>query len=99
MDRTIRDYPTLLKLAQTGVGLEWDMFGMETSYYPPNPRTFMPNDAVRMDFITRLVREGYGKQIVIGHDVFSKHRLNHYGGHGYAHILENIGMTLCCGGD
>ena len=39
------------------------MFGLETSYYPPNPKTFMPNDAVRMDYIVRLVKAGYGKQV------------------------------------
>jgi hypothetical protein len=41
------------------------MFGLETSYYPPNPKTFMPNDAVRMDFISRLVRAGHGKQVFV----------------------------------
>ena len=33
---------------------------------------------------------------MIGHDIFSKHRLVAFGGHGYAHILENIGTRGCC---
>jgi hypothetical protein len=37
-----------------------------------------------------LMRAGWG-QIVVGHDVFSKHRLINYGGHGYSHILQNVG--------
>lgn len=75
--------------------MEWDMFGMETSYYPPNPKTHqMPNDAVRLQFIVDLVKAGYGRQIVVGHDIFSKTRLNTYGGHGYAHILENVGTWM-----
>ena len=50
----------------------------------------MPSDAQRLDYIERLIAEGYQDRIVVGHDMFSKHRLNAYGGHGYGHIIENI---------
>ena len=43
-----------------------------------------------MAYVRLLVDEGYGERIVLAHDVFAKHRLAAYGGHGYAHILENI---------
>ena len=50
----------------------------------------MVSDAQRLALIKRLVDEGYADRVTVGHDVFSKHRLVKYGGHGYAHILENI---------
>ncbi len=30
----------------------------------------------------------------MGHDIFTKHRLVTYGGHGYSHILQNIVPTM-----
>ena len=50
----------------------------------------MISDAVRMAYVRLLVDKGYGERVVLAHDVFAKHRLVAYGGHGYAHILENI---------
>ena len=50
----------------------------------------MPSDAQRIDFIRELIADGYAEKIVIAHDICTKHRLVKYGGHGYAHIMENI---------
>ena len=50
----------------------------------------MPSDAQRMDFIKRLVDDGFGDRVVVAHDICTKHRLVKYGGHGWAHILEHI---------
>ena len=79
----------MLTLAKTGVILEWDLFGHESSYYPfsDNP---MPNDSQRIDQIRCLIEEGFGDQIVIAHDICTKHRLTKYGGHGFSHILDNV---------
>jgi phosphotriesterase-related protein len=33
---------------------------------------------------------GFDKQILIAHDIHTKHRLVEFGGHGYAHIPANI---------
>src|SRR6266852_4504806 len=44
----IADPAVLLELAATGVRLEYDLFGLETSYYPYNPAFDMPNDGERM---------------------------------------------------
>src|SRR6266404_1896194 len=46
IERTIADRGVLLELAATGVRLEYDLFGLETSYYPYNPAFDMPNDGV-----------------------------------------------------
>ena len=51
IDRTIFDTDRLLRLADTGVVLEFDLFGTEQSYYPLSDID-MPNDATRL----RLIR-------------------------------------------
>ena len=48
------------------------------------------NDAGRIDEIMALIDDGSLNQGSISHDNCSKHRLWHWGGPGYAHILANI---------
>ena len=89
LDRTISDFAVLMELARSGCYLEYDLFGMESSYYPLS-NIDMPSDGQRLDVIKRLIAEGYGERVVIAHDICTKHRLVKYGGHGYGHILEHI---------
>ena len=89
LDRTVFEFDALERIAASGCYLEWDLFGNEGSYYPL-AEIDMPSDAQRLDFIRRAVDAGYCDKIVMGHDIFTKHRLVRYGGHGYGHILENI---------
>ena len=90
LDRTITETDDLLDLAKSGCYLEYDLFGWEVSNYPLSDYLDMPSDAQRLGFIQRLLAEGYGDRVVMAQDVFAKHRTVKYGGHGYAHILENI---------
>jgi len=89
IERTIFSRKKLLDLAKTGVILEWDLFGHESSYYPFSDNS-MPNDSQRIDQIMYLIEEGFGHQIVVSHDICTKHRLAKYGGHGFSHILDNV---------
>ena len=89
LDRTVFGFDALQSIAASGCYLEWDLFGNEGSYYPL-AEIDMPSDAQRLDFMKRAADAGYGDRIVTGHDIFTKHRLVRYGGHGYGHILENI---------
>ena len=89
LDRTVYDEDTLLKLAERGSYLEYDLFGWETSNYPLSDRD-MISDAQRITYIKRLIAEGHTDQIVVAQDIFAKHRLASYGGHGYHHVVENI---------
>ena len=93
LDRTTADYDVLTEIAQSGCYLEYDLFGLESSHYPLS-EIDMPSDAQRMDFIVRLVNDGFGDRVVIAHDICTKHRLVRYGGHGWAHILEHIAPGL-----
>ena len=90
VERTIFQWENLKALAETGCYIEYDLFGQESSYYPLMSQSYMPNDAQRIDQIHKLIVEGFGNQVLLSHDVFCKHRLARYGGHGYDHILRNI---------
>ena len=88
-DRTIFDDTTLLELAGRGCNIEYDFFGWEVSYFSYSPYD-MANDAQRLNSLKLLVDNGYGERVLMAHDMFGKHRLVKYGGHGWAHILQNI---------
>lgn len=89
IDRTIFDEDTMFKLADTGCVLEFDLFGMETSYYKWSDID-MPNDAARLKWIKKLVDRGHIEQIVIAQDICYCTRLSMFGGHGYGHIFRNV---------
>jgi phosphotriesterase-related protein len=88
--RTIADVRAVIDLAQTGIWLEYDLFGLETSYYPYQPAFDMPNDGGRMGHVLRLIEAGYGDQLLLSHDIAYKTSLVKYGGYGYHHLLVNV---------
>ena len=90
IERTIADRAVLLELAATGVYLEYDLFGLETSYYPYNPAFDMPNDGGRMAHVLALIEAGYRERILMSHDIAYKTSLVKYGGYGYHHLLINV---------
>jgi phosphotriesterase-related protein len=90
IERTIADRKHLMDLAATGCYLEYDLFGLETSFYPYNPDFDMPNDGGRMSQILRLIEDGHGRQVLMSHDIAYKHCLTKWGGFGYHHLLLNV---------
>jgi phosphotriesterase-related protein len=103
--RTIADVRAVIDLARTGIWLEYDLFGLENSYYPYNPDFDMPNDGGRMAQILTLLGRGHGgrmahvlalieaghrDQILLSHDIAYKTSLVKYGGYGYHHLLVNV---------
>ena len=89
IDRTIFDADRLLRLADSGVVIEFDLFGQEHSYYPLSDID-MPNDAVRLKLMRLLIDRGHLAQIAISHDICYRTRLTKFGGHGYGHIFSNV---------
>jgi phosphotriesterase-related protein len=89
IDRTIFDETRLLRLADTGCVIEFDLFGMEQSYYTHSDID-MPNDAIRLRLMRALISRGHLERIVISHDICYRTRLTRYGGHGYQHIFANV---------
>ena len=90
LDRTIFKYSVLEELAQTGCYLEYDVFGTDSNYYPVGSDIDMPSDAQRLDFIERLIADGYGDKVVVAHDICTKDRTSKHGGHGLDHILAAV---------
>lgn len=89
IDRTIFDLGRLLRLADTGATLEFDLFGQESSFYKLADID-MPNDATRLAHIRALVDRGHLDRVVISHDICYRSRLARFGGHGYGHIFANV---------
>lgn len=94
IDRTCLERGWLKELANRGCYLEYDLFGNESSYYPPNPDVDMPSDAQRMDTILWHFEHGFEDQVLLSHDVATKHRLHAYGGLGYDHLVTNVTPRL-----
>lgn len=90
IERTIYDRGILDEVAATGAYLNFDLFGQNSSYYPLAPEQYMPADHERIEMIEHLVADGRSSQVLLAHDVCSKHRLKKYGGHGYDHIPARI---------
>jgi phosphotriesterase-related protein len=89
IDRTIFDETRLLRLADSGVVIEFDLFGREAAYYGLSDID-MPNDATRLALIRVLIAHGHLDRVVISHDICARTRLSSFGGHGYGHILSNV---------
>lgn len=89
IDRTIFDEERLLRLADSGVVVEFDLFGQEASYYALSDID-MPNDAIRLRLIRALIARGHLERVVISHDICYRTRLTRWGGHGYGHIFANV---------
>jgi phosphotriesterase-related protein len=94
IDRTVFDMHKLVELAKTGAYLEFDLFGHEISGYPFTPDKFMPSDGDRVARVKTLLDKGLVRQVLLAQDICYKHRLVKYGGHGYAHILENVAPRM-----
>lgn len=92
IDRTVPDLDGLKEIAAAGCFVQYDLFGTETT--ATFPYQFygidMPSDAQRLDRIDALVKAGHGDQLLVAHDVGSKHRTRRYGGVGYDHFLRDI---------
>ena len=71
-----------------GAVVEYDTFGAE--WYYASLSYSEPRDMDRINNLVVLLEEGFADQIVLSHDVWLKFCLVHYGGMGYAHLLENI---------
>jgi phosphotriesterase-related protein len=95
MGETIKSHSARFRLAASGCYLEWDRFGSDGEYPfyskgSPNKIPDVPNDPERLNQIIQLIGEGHLNQILMSHDVFMKIELVHFGGGGYAHILNNV---------
>ena len=89
IDRTLFTNDDVFRLADTGCVVEYDFFGIETSYYWFS-EVDLPTDYMRLAFIRALIERGQGDQVVVSHDICTKTRLVTFGGHGYRHMFLNV---------
>lgn len=91
IERTVFDFDRLVHIASTGCYLEFDLFGMEMpNAFFANLGIDLPDDRTRLEILSRLSRSGRGSQLLLSHDIASKHRLHRFGGHGYDHIARVV---------
>lgn len=90
LDRGITPIEELVELAGSGVYVELDCFGLETSWYPPNARMATLSDAQRLDVVRAVIDAGVGDHLLLAHDICQKHRLTAFGGHGFGHLTGEI---------
>ncbi len=87
LDPTMADYDYADSLAKRGAYIVYDQFGM---YLMSTEGIMIPSDNERIATLREQIKRGNLKNILISQDVCFKILLTRWGGHGYAHILENI---------
>ena len=92
LDGRVQDLDGLRELGARGLFLELDVFGLETSYFPVPGVVGIDglSDAQRLRLVRGLIDAGLGDQVLLSHDIGTKHRLAAYGGHGFDHLLVNV---------
>ncbi|MCP1337797.1 phosphotriesterase family protein [Futiania mangrovi] len=90
VDRTLFDVDGLVRLADTGCVIEFDFFGIESSWYPFQPDIDLPNDGTRLRLLRGLADSGHLDRIAVSQDICTRTRLVSGGGHGYGHLFRNV---------
>lgn len=72
---TLTSTDKLLEFAKLGCYCQFDLFGIECSLYQLHPSCDMPSDAQRLDKICQLIDDGRENEVLISHDIHTKHRL------------------------
>jgi phosphotriesterase-related protein len=65
----------LLEFSELGTYCQFDLFGVEVSYYQLSVDTDMPSDAQRIEKMRLLVDENKADRLLMSHDIHTKHRL------------------------
>jgi phosphotriesterase-related protein len=91
MDGTM-DLDYQLEVAQTGVYIGYDCFGLEV-YFDCYSR-YRCHDSERERLLLALLEHGYQRQLLLSQDVCMKAQLRRYGGYGYDHVLRHIVPSL-----
>lgn len=55
--------------------IQFDQFGVESSFYQLNPRTDIMSDTQSIEIIAKMKAEGKLQRVLMSHDIHTKHRL------------------------
>lgn len=72
---TILDIDELIEFSKLGTYIQYDLFGVECSYYQLNSSVDMPSDGVRIKNFVKLIEAGLENKLLMSHDIHTKHRL------------------------
>ena len=73
---TIQDHEKLSEFAtEFGSYCQFDLFGIENSYYQIKSTIDFPSDAQRIAMIQSLIGDQFEDKILMAHDIHTKHRL------------------------
>jgi phosphotriesterase-related protein len=89
----VPDLDYLKQIADYGVWVSFDTFGMEV-YYDSYDYAYNAHDTQWVDSLVAMVEAGYIGQLVLGQDICMKLQLQRFGGYGYAHLLRHIVPNL-----
>jgi phosphotriesterase-related protein len=90
LDPTLPDTTYHRSLAERGATVCYDIWGDEAGYGGKG----MPTDSARMEALESAIEEGWIDRVAVSQDVCTKTQLRHYGGPGYAHLLERVAPEL-----
>lgn len=97
MDGTIyEDLEYQFELVNRGVYVSYDLWGTEKYLSQWNDGD--PSDTWRVEATLEHAENGNLDRLVFSHDIGSKSKRRTYGGHGYAHIPENVVPRLLANG-
>lgn len=86
---------TRISILDRGCYIGYDNFGNIGYPHPYLGRVInLGSDVQRIRDIQELIDRGYLEQILIGADNCFKDGLKAYGGHGYAHVVENVAPLM-----
>ena len=85
------DYDYHRSVLDEGAIVEYDTWGAE---FYLGTLVKSPADTDRFPLVSRLIAEGWEKQLVFGCDIWTKAHLRKYGGMSYEHLLLRIKPTL-----
>ena len=77
-------------LLSFGVVLSYDTFGFEASFKRHGFHFRLPSDAERVSDIVSLWHRGWGRQVVLSHDLCYAMMTRRWGGWGLAHLLGSV---------
>ncbi len=80
-----QNFTYLKSVLDRGVTLEFDLLG--TPYFLESPKL---DDRPMADAVIRLVKAGYGDQILLSQDICTKIQQKTYGGKGFDYVLSHV---------
>ena len=75
LDRTLFKDEDLYEFVKLKTYCQFDLFGIECSFYQLNDTVYMPSDEQRIEKVMKLLNEGHENQVLLSHDIHTKHRL------------------------